>query len=57
MIWIAMIVIAVLVGIVGGAAYYQSGGDLTGGIIFCGALGATIIFVVELIVALSFGFI
>lgn len=57
MIWIAMIVIAVLVGIVGGAAYYQSGGDLVGGIIFCGALGAAIVFIVEVIIALSFGFI
>lgn len=57
MIWIAIIVIAVLVGIVGGAAYYQSGGDLAGGLIFCGVFVAAIVFMVELIVALSFGFI
>lgn len=57
MIWIAMIIIAVLVGIVGGAAYYQSGGDFAGGIIFCGVFGAAIVFIVELIIALSFGFV
>lgn len=56
MIWIAMVVIAVLVGVIGGAAYYQSGGSVTGALPFA-LLCAIVIFVVEVIIALSFGFV
>ena len=56
MIWIAMVVIAVLVGIVGGAAYYQSGGSIKGSLPFA-LLCAAIVFAVEIMISMIFGFV